>query len=145
MARRRCTAPMRSPVVVSFFLVHKFRGLEIGAVMGTQTWERLTRVWYIQLKRDSKPSWNNLPGSNQEPSSARRSALRKNRRSPCAKGGSYKVTEADVSAGCQDRHRHHTSVRIFLLCHFERSRGIPLCYLQGINTGFLDFAPLRSE
>ena len=29
--------------VVNFFLVHKFRGLEIGVVTETQTWERPTR------------------------------------------------------------------------------------------------------
>ena len=34
MALRRYMAPMRSPGVVNFFLVHKFRGLEIGGSYG---------------------------------------------------------------------------------------------------------------
>ena len=40
--------------VVNFFLVHKFRGLEIGAVTGTPTWEPLTR--WASGRHGSKPA-----------------------------------------------------------------------------------------
>jgi outer membrane receptor protein involved in Fe transport len=40
--------------VVNFFLIHKFRGLEIGGVTGTQTWERPT-TW-ASGRHGSKPA-----------------------------------------------------------------------------------------